>query len=64
VTVKATESSIKLARFEYFGISGSADGTGMSLKTASDTEFEWPSNCFYLFYPVVVQQAVGFGTPD
>lgn len=61
VNIKATESSVKLGKFEYYGISNSVDGKDMSYKTAADKEFSWNNNCFYMFYPVRKQQIISIG---
>jgi hypothetical protein len=64
VNIKATESGVKLGKFEYYGISNSPDGKDMSFKTAADKEFGWNNNCFYMFYPVRKQQIISIGKCD
>jgi hypothetical protein len=54
-------STVKLGAFEYYGVSATADGDNMEMKTAADKEFRWFNNSCYLFYPLKKQQCIGFG---
>lgn len=61
VTIKATESGVKLGKFEYYGISNTPDGKDMKYYTAADKEYVWNNNCFYMFHPVHKQQVIALG---
>jgi hypothetical protein len=55
------KDTMKLKDLTYVGISKDPR-SGITLKSMSVKEFDWPAGSFYLFYPVQKQCVVGFGS--
>jgi hypothetical protein len=45
------KDSMKLKDLTYIGI-GNSSTSDVTLKSLKENEFDWPTNNFYLFYPV------------